>query len=457
MPLAFHPGSRVAAIRTRAGRGAAGRGGDRPRAGLARAARARGHHALSFSPDGRHLAVSQADQRVQIWDLVAIRRRWTTWGWRRASPTSSAAIAGPGRASPRGRPHRGRRGRPGGPEAAGDPAGAPARAGSGFGRWSNAASTTPRSWWSGAVRWERLGHWRLAAADYRAALARRPDRRYAVYALARCLVVGPDRGDPDEAVRWARIAVALRPDTAFIARSWGRPCTAPAGSPRPPPGSNRTTPAGFGGHRQAGPDDEPPAAGASRPPRGPSWPRPCALAGREPTSGPIRPPPSTASSARPIGPGGNTPRPARRRLRPMSRRSSVTVRAGPVPESPADHADSRRRSGPVAVWPERTGCPVTNRGPGANNGIGTVDAAVVQRAASPVFPARGPGNRGRRSPCADLRPRVDHDAGPGDIIDPGSRTRIPDAPGVRHAHPPVDGDDDHRHRDDDPRHGHDDT
>ena len=47
----------------------------------------------------------------------------------------------------------------------------------------------------------------------------------------------------------------------------------------------------------------------------------------------------------------------------------------------------------------------------------------------PRFSLRGvPGIEAGDRRGADLRPRVDHDAGPGDIIDPGSRTRIPDAP-----------------------------
>ena len=47
-------------------------------------------------------------------------------------------------------------------------------------------------------RWERLGHWRLAAADYRAA-------------LARLLAEAPGRGDLEEAVQRARVAGDLQP------------------------------------------------------------------------------------------------------------------------------------------------------------------------------------------------------------------------------------------------------
>src|SRR5262249_35139203 len=55
--------------------------------------------------------------------------------------------------------------------------------------------------------WYRLGHWRLADADYRAALARRPEALDANYALARLLAEAPGRGDPEEVVRRAQDAV----------------------------------------------------------------------------------------------------------------------------------------------------------------------------------------------------------------------------------------------------------
>jgi tetratricopeptide (TPR) repeat protein len=65
---------------------------------------------------------------------------------------------------------------------------------------------------SRAERWIRLGRWRLAAADYRAVLARRPDSLSAAYSLVRCLVNDPGGGEPAEAVRWMRKAVALKPE-----------------------------------------------------------------------------------------------------------------------------------------------------------------------------------------------------------------------------------------------------
>jgi tetratricopeptide (TPR) repeat protein len=70
-------------------------------------------------------------------------------------------------------------------------------------------------------RWQRLGHWRLAAKDYRAALAQRPDWASAANELARCLTATPGRGDPEEALRWAREAVALAPDDTNIRNTLG--------------------------------------------------------------------------------------------------------------------------------------------------------------------------------------------------------------------------------------------
>ena len=70
-------------------------------------------------------------------------------------------------------------------------------------------------------RWNRLGHWRLAVKNYRAALARRPDLASAANALAWCLVVIPGRGDAALAVHWARQAVALAPDDTNVRNTLG--------------------------------------------------------------------------------------------------------------------------------------------------------------------------------------------------------------------------------------------
>src|SRR5262249_49487175 len=58
-------------------------------------------------------------------------------------------------------------------------------------------------------RWNRLGHWRQAAADFRASLSRRGDSANVADALAWALVVYPGRGATDEAIAWARKAVEL--------------------------------------------------------------------------------------------------------------------------------------------------------------------------------------------------------------------------------------------------------
>ena len=94
MPLAFHPGSRVAAILEsnrsivqivdlETGRVLASL--DAPEQSPT--------YGLAFSPDGRFLAVAQTDQRVHIWDLVLIRRRLEELGLAAGLPDSFAGDA----------------------------------------------------------------------------------------------------------------------------------------------------------------------------------------------------------------------------------------------------------------------------------------------------------------------------------------------------------------------------
>ena len=70
-------------------------------------------------------------------------------------------------------------------------------------------------------RWDRLGHWRLAAADYRAALSRRPEFDSANHALARLLAQEPGRGDIEEAVRRARLAADPQPSDPHLRQTLG--------------------------------------------------------------------------------------------------------------------------------------------------------------------------------------------------------------------------------------------
>jgi hypothetical protein len=209
MPVVFHPGSKIAAI-TNKTRTAARLVAVESGAVLAslEPPEPLGIYALSFSPDGRHLAVSQADQRVQIWDLAAIRRALEDRGLAAGLPD----IFGGGAGAPAGEPPAVDR-----IEVAGaDPAGLRLLA---IRQVLRDAWIGFRAMWDPRLedaeelvargdRWDRLGHWRLAEADYRAALARRPDSYSAKDALARLLAEEPGRGDLEEAVRLARIAAA---------------------------------------------------------------------------------------------------------------------------------------------------------------------------------------------------------------------------------------------------------
>ena len=105
IPLVFHPGSRVAAVTNKTRRaarlvevetGAVLASLEPPEPAAI--------NALSFSPDGRHLAVSQADHRVQIWDLAAIRRALEDLGLAAGLPDifgggAGAAADGPPRST----------------------------------------------------------------------------------------------------------------------------------------------------------------------------------------------------------------------------------------------------------------------------------------------------------------------------------------------------------------------
>jgi tetratricopeptide (TPR) repeat protein len=174
---------------------------------------------LVFSPDGRFLAAAKSDIRVDVWDLSTIRRRLEelnlAFGFPDSFEATTAAADAPTVESIL-------------LEGA-DPAAI---------RILTVRQTLRRAWFALRAlfdadladanelrtwgrRWQRLGHWRLAAQNYRAALAQRPDWASAANDLARCLAAVPGRGDPAEALRWARQAVALDPDNTSIRNTLG--------------------------------------------------------------------------------------------------------------------------------------------------------------------------------------------------------------------------------------------
>ena len=208
MALAFHPGGLVAAIL------------DKGRTGVRLIEVETGRVMASLEPPEPVTSVRSPsaptaetspcrvpDQRVQIWDLGRSAASWTSWDWRRGLPD----VFGEG-----------------GGTASGDAAVidrievdgvAPAElkrlaihgllreAWIEFRALSDPRLEDAEELVARGGRWEGLGQWRLAAADYRAALARRPDAYTANHALARLIAEEPGRGDPEEAVQRARFAV----------------------------------------------------------------------------------------------------------------------------------------------------------------------------------------------------------------------------------------------------------
>jgi serine/threonine protein kinase/WD40 repeat protein len=166
-------------------------------------------HCLVFSPDGRFLVVSHEDQTIDLWDLALIRRRLEEFDLAAEVPdvfgaaTSSAAAPAIERIEVRGA----------------NPAGLRLLTARQFLRELGVAIWErfgPRLADPGALSnrgntRSKLGLWKLAADDARASLAKKPDSAFTANNLAWYLAGFPGRGDPGEAVYWARRAVALEP------------------------------------------------------------------------------------------------------------------------------------------------------------------------------------------------------------------------------------------------------
>jgi serine/threonine protein kinase/WD40 repeat protein/Tfp pilus assembly protein PilF len=164
-------------------------------------------HRLVFSLDGRFLAVARNSQKVDLWDLSLIHRRLQELNLADGFPDifdgeKSAGLAPPiSRLEVKGA----------------DPAGlrllaarhTVREAAYAIGRLLDAKLADAEELSLRAELWVRLGQWRLAANDYRKSLEHRPDDASTANELSWCLACEPGRGHADEAIRWARRAVAL--------------------------------------------------------------------------------------------------------------------------------------------------------------------------------------------------------------------------------------------------------
>ena len=169
-------------------------------------------HSLVFSPDGRYLAVAKTDQRVDLWDLLSIHERLLSLRLAGGLPN----LFDGGAVSPLPIPiarievH------------GADPAGLRVLAARNTLRFGfqnfllflETGLSDPEELAQRGNRWNRLGHWKQAVADYRASLARRADSAETANELAWALVAFPGRGDTQEALAWARKAVEIDPDSA---------------------------------------------------------------------------------------------------------------------------------------------------------------------------------------------------------------------------------------------------
>jgi serine/threonine protein kinase/WD40 repeat protein len=220
MPLAFHPGSRVAALLDSSRSvvqivdietGEIVAKLDAPEQSTS--------YRLAFSPDGRHLAVSRSDLRVDIWDLSSIRRRLESLGLADGVPD----IFGEGPSACEGPPIDRIEVR--GADASGLRLLAVRHVLSRF--WFNFRLfverdiTDPEELRERGDRWYELGRWQLAAADYRTSLARRRDSALTANNLAWALASVPGRGSAEEALAWARKAVEQESDSPVYQNTLG--------------------------------------------------------------------------------------------------------------------------------------------------------------------------------------------------------------------------------------------
>jgi Tfp pilus assembly protein PilF len=176
-------------------------------------------HRLVFSPDGRSLAVTRNSQKVDLWDLSLIRLRLQEMdlvaGFPDSFGGSSQAVPLPSieRIEVRGA----------------DQAGL--RLLAAWGTLSEAGCAIRRLFDEDlfdadelaerGYLWNRLELWQRAANDFRRSLARNPNSAAVANELAWCLAAAPGRGDPEEAIRWARKAVALVPGNADYRNTLG--------------------------------------------------------------------------------------------------------------------------------------------------------------------------------------------------------------------------------------------
>jgi eukaryotic-like serine/threonine-protein kinase len=209
-PLAFHPGGRLAAFLD--GTRALVRIAEVESGKILAVLESPGLsliYCLEFSPDGRFLAVSRSDQRVDLWDLKLIQHRLASLSLGGDLPTVFEGATQSTVPIDRIEVH------------GAGPAGLRALAARhtvttavyNFLLFLEPNLSDPEELVQRGSRWLRLGHWKQAVADFRASLKRRGDSAYTANELAWALVSIPGRGNTAEALAWARKAVEMVPES----------------------------------------------------------------------------------------------------------------------------------------------------------------------------------------------------------------------------------------------------